>query len=54
MRFDSDGLFWIDEPAPEKVRKIKEVVNIPRDQPIKSKFKKSGMRAKLIVSTLKA
>ena len=26
MRFDSDGLFWIDEPAPEKVRKIKEVV----------------------------
>lgn len=26
MRFDSDGLFWVDEPEPEKVRKTKEVV----------------------------
>jgi len=26
VRFDSDGLFWVDEPEPEKVRKTKEVV----------------------------
>ena len=26
MRFDSEGLFWVDEPEPEKVRKTKEVV----------------------------